>query len=449
MSNSMEHKHVAVFPFPFGTHSLPLFNLVLKLAQASPNCSFSFISTEKSNSSHFPKPYIPDNIKPYTISDGIPSGHEALANHPIEKVNLFLQTGPQNLHKGIKMAQAYTKKRVTCIIADAFLSYSFFVAQTINVPWIAFWPPMSCSLSVYFYIDLILEIAHRAGNVTLDSVPGMSKIRIEDMPQDLLISGRKQTVFSRTLISVGKVLPQAKAVVMNFFEELDPPLFIQDMRSKLRSLLYVAPLSTPLWPTSPTDSSGCLPWLDTMRSKSVIYLCFGTVVGLPPQEVEELAGALEESNIPFLWSRLEGVVGALPNGFVERTKMLGKIVSWAPQVQVLAHDSVGVFVSNCGASSLMESVYGGVPMICRPFFGDQGIAARVVEDVWEIGVGMEGKVFTKKGFLESLNLIMGTEKGKKFRENALKMKRAVQDAARPEGKSTQDFNTLLEIVSTS
>ncbi|KAH1209524.1 Pentatricopeptide repeat-containing protein [Glycine max] len=48
------------------------------------------------------------------------------------------------------------------------------------------------------------------------------------------------------------------------------------------------------------------------------------------------------------------------------------------------------------------SVCGGVPMICRPFFGDQGVAGRLIEDVWEIGVVMEGKVFTKNGLLKSL-----------------------------------------------
>ena len=55
---------------------------------------------------------------------------------------------------------------------------------------------------------------------------------------------------------------------------------------------------------------------------------------------------------------------------------------------------------------MTESVYGGVPMICRPFFGDQGVAGRLIEDVWEIGVVMEGKVFTKNGLLKSLNLIL-------------------------------------------
>ncbi|KAH1233725.1 putative trehalose-phosphate phosphatase H [Glycine max] len=96
-----------------------------------------------------------------------------------------------------------------------------------------------------------------------------------------------------------------------------------------------------------------------------------------------------------------------------------------------------------------ESVCGGVPMICRPFFGDQGVAGRLIEDVWEIGVVMEGKVFTKNGLLKSWNLILVQEEGKKIRDNALKVKQTVQDATRPEGQAARDLKTLIEIISTT
>ncbi|KAG4991658.1 hypothetical protein JHK87_025115 [Glycine soja] len=66
-------------------------------------------------------------------------------------------------------------------------------------------------------------------------------------------------------------------------------------------------------------------------------------------------------------------------------------------------------------------------MICRPFFGDQGVAGRLIEDVWEIGV----------------------EEGKKIRDNALKVKQTVQDATRPEGQAARDLKTLIEIISTT
>lgn len=129
--------------------------------------------------------------------------------------------------------------------------------------------------------------------------------------------------------------------------------------------------------------------------------------------------------------------------------MSGRIVYWAPQTQVLAHDSVGVFVTHCGSNSVTESLSSGVPMICRPFFGDQGVAARVIQDLWEIGVIIEGRVFTKDGLLKSLKMIMVQEEGKKIRGNALKLKKTVEDAARPAGKSAHDLKTLLEVISSS
>ncbi|XP_027347813.1 anthocyanidin 3-O-glucosyltransferase 7-like [Abrus precatorius] len=443
----MENKHVAVFAFPFGSHPMPLFNLVLKLAHAAPHCSFSFIATHKSNSILFPKHHLPNNINPFTISDGIPKGH-VLSNDPMEKLVLFLKTGPHNLHKGIELAVSHSKKRVTCIIADAFVTSSLLVAQTLDVPWIPVWLPFSCSISLYFYIDLIRETcANSAGNTTLDFLPGLSKMRVEDMPKDILNVGEEETLFSRTLVSLGKVLAQAKAVVMNFYVELDPPLFVKDMRSKLQSLLYVVPNPCPLLPCSDTDSSGCLSWLDMQASRSVAYVCFGTVVAPPPLELVAVAEALEESGFPFLWSLKESLLGLLPSGFVQRTSMRGKMVYWAPQAQVLAHGSVGVFVTHCGANSVVECVSGGVPMICRPFFGDQGLGGRVIEDVWEIGVVMEGKVFSKNGLLKSLKLILVQEEGKKIRDNALKVKKIVEDAAGPEGQAAQDFQTLVEVIS--
>lgn len=445
----MENQHVAVIAFPFGSHLMPLLNLVLKLAHAAPHSSFSFIGTHKSNAILFPKPHIPNNINHYSISDGIPEGH-VLGNDPTEKLDLFLKTGPQNLHKGIQLAEADTKKKVTCIIADAFVASSLHVAQTLNVPWIAVWLPNSCSLSLYFYTDLIRRhCTNHAAKTTLDFLPGLSKMRVEDIPHDLLVVGEKETIFSRTLVSLGEVLPQAKAVVMNFFEELDPPLFVQDMRSKLQSLLYVVPLPSPLLPLSDNDSGGILSWLDRKSGRSVVYVCFGTVVAPPPHELVAVAEALEESGFPFLWSLKEAVMGGLPHGFVERTKMRGKVVSWAPQNQVLAHDSIGVFLTHCGFNSVTESVSSGVPMICRPFFGDQGISARVIEDIWENGVIIEGRAFTKNALLKSLNLILVQEEGKKIRESALKAKKTVEDAIRPEGPAAKDFNTLLEIISRS
>lgn len=167
---------------------------------------------------------------------------------------------------------------------------------------------------------------------------------------------------------------------------------------------------------------------------------------MPPQhELVAIAEALDETGVPFLWSLKDGLRASLPRGFVE-TDRKGKIVGWAPQTMVLGHGSVGVFVTHGGNNSICESVASGVPMICRPYFGDQIVNARILEGVWEIGVKIEGGVFTKDVFVKSLRLVLGQKEGKVMREKARDLKKLVLEAAEPKGKIDQEFNSLVGLV---
>ncbi|RHN71708.1 putative hexosyltransferase [Medicago truncatula] len=109
------------------------------------------------------------------------------------------------------------------------------------------------------------------------------------------------------------------------------------MRSMLQSVLYVGflTLSIPLPPLPPSDrdETGCLSWLDKQKSKSVIYVSFGTVATPPPNELVALTEALEESGFPFLWSLKDKLKGILPDGFLERTSYCGKIVHWGKKMR--------------------------------------------------------------------------------------------------------------------
>ncbi|KAG6428805.1 hypothetical protein SASPL_106842 [Salvia splendens] len=78
---------------------------------------------------------------------------------------------------------------------------------------------------------------------------------------------------------------------------------------------------------------------------------------------------------------------SLPLGFLERVEGRGLVVEgWAPQAQILGHESVVGFVSHCGCSSMMESMKFGVPIIAMPMHLDQPLNDRLVE---QIGVGVE------------------------------------------------------------
>ncbi|KAK4858797.1 hypothetical protein QYF36_022143 [Acer negundo] len=196
-------------------------------------------------------------------------------------------------------------------------------------------------------------------------------------------------------------------------------------------------------PPEVPDTSGCLPWLDRQKPASVAYLGFGSVSRLSPNEIVAVAEALEASKVSFTWSLKKNLQANLP-----KTKWNGIVVEWVSQKDILAHNAAGVFINHGGWSSLIECTGCWVPMIIRPFFGDQRLnARRLVQDEWEIGVSVEGGIITKNGLLRSLDLILWQENGKKMRENAIKFKQLAEKAIGPRGNSMENFKALVDIVS--
>eukprot|EP00262_Sarcandra_glabra_P012882 TRINITY_DN341_c0_g1_i1.p1 TRINITY_DN341_c0_g1~~TRINITY_DN341_c0_g1_i1.p1 ORF type:complete len:218 (-),score=18.97 TRINITY_DN341_c0_g1_i1:120-773(-) len=209
------------------------------------------------------------------------------------------------------------------------------------------------------------------------------------------------------------------------------------------------------------DSYGSLTWLDQFKPNSVAYIGFGTMVELDPADVAALANGLEASGAPFLWSLKGDKI--LPKGFLERTKGKGLVVPWVPQLKVLEHVAVGAHITHCGYNSLMDTIVGGVPLICRPYYNDQKINRRVIILEWQIGIDLESVVakhgieaishvregaLTREGVMAALDLVLNKEEGRKMRERVVALKEIATRAVGPQGSSTENFNNLLSIVST-
>jgi anthocyanidin 3-O-glucosyltransferase len=469
--------HVAVLAFPFGCHPWPLLNLACKLACTTPHVRFSFFNISKSNLKLFStsqKADLPDNLKAYDVADGVPEGH--VFTNPIEELDLFIKATPDSFVKAMNMVVAETGKNITCLLADSFLVFASEMAKNMHVKWVSFWVSAPYFLSAHIYTDLIhkayANICGINGAVvglggikpidkTLDVIPGLSVMRFCDLSNEILQGDKvlqgddpnSSSLFSHSLYRLSEVLPKASAIVMNSFQELNSSIVTNDLKSKFQALLYVGfltlTLPPPPLPPSHLDATGCLPWLDQQKPKSVAYISFGTLADVSPNEFVALAEALEASGVPFLWSLRDNFKQILPNGFVQRTSMKGKIVPWTPQSQVLSHSAVGVYVTHCGYNSVFESIVGEVPMICRPILGDNKMNGRMVEEVWEIGVRVEGGVFTKNGMLKSLKLVLGIhEGGRRMREKIRDLKEIVIKASGPNGIASKDFKTLVELIST-
>ncbi|KAI3782180.1 hypothetical protein L2E82_12214 [Cichorium intybus] len=454
--DGLRGRHVAVFAFPFASHPKLLLNLVQRLASAAPTVVFSFFNTANSNRALFSDLNC-DNIRPYDVSDGIPKDYTFVGKHQ-EDINLFLTVAEEEFRTVVKVAEDDIGLRISCLVVDAFLWFSSQMAEDMNIPWVSFWTAGACSLSAHFYTDLIREknAEHKGlrgpDNEVADLIPGLSTVRLGDLPGGVLF-GNLEAPFSIMLHKMGRSLPKATAVAINSFQELDTHL-TKDLSSKFKNFLNTGPfhlISKPK-PSSKIDEFSCISWLDTQKPRSVAYISFGTVCRLLPDEIVALAETLEDTKTPFLWSLKDDSMKHLPDGFLKRTTAngMGKVVPWAPQVQVLYHFSVCVFVTHGGWNSVLESVGAGVPMICRPFFGDQQINTWMVERVWGIGVRIEGGKFTKDGARCAMEQILSlNESSKKRNERIEALKELAIKAVGPNGSSNRDFEILVDVVSTA
>ncbi|XP_047311156.1 UDP-glycosyltransferase 91A1-like [Impatiens glandulifera] len=173
-------------------------------------------------------------------------------------------------------------------------------------------------------------------------------------------------------------------------------------------------------------------WLDNREKDSVVYVAFGSEAKPTQEELTGLAVGLEKSGLSFFWvlktrrGEFDPDVLELPNGFEERTKGRGWVCrSWAPQMKILGHESVGGFLTHCGWSSVVEAVYLEKPLILLTFLADQGINARVLEEKkmgHPIPRDEKDGSFTSESVAESLRLVMVEEQGRIYRDKMKEMK---------------------------
>lgn len=441
--------HIAVLAFPFGSHAAAILNLAQRLAaSAPPRVIFSFLSTPASNAKIFSK-LTNSLIKPYDVWDGV-MAEDAIPKSPQQLVEIFLKATPDNYNVIVRKAEAETGVKVSCVLADAFLWFADDMAQEMSVPWLAFWVAGASSLSAHVHTDLIRahsSVANKEENVKI--IPGLSAIRVADLPEGV-VCGDLESPLSRMLQDMVTKLTGAAAVAINSFEELEP-LATSDLKPILRNVLNIGPstITVPALLSKSEDTSGCLKWLDNHETGSVVYIGFGNVLVPPPNEIVALAEALDSSKIPFIWSLRDTMRSLLPNGFSEKTSGHGKIVAWAPQLQVLGHPAVGVYVTHCGFNSLMESILCGVALIARPLLGDNMINCRLVEEVWKIGMRVKDGKFTKCGTMKALDSIMFSQKGKEMRDSVGILKSRLLESTGPNGSSTQNFKTFSDLLLTA
>uniref|UniRef100_A0A0E0LIV7 Glycosyltransferase n=1 Tax=Oryza punctata TaxID=4537 RepID=A0A0E0LIV7_ORYPU len=199
--------------------------------------------------------------------------------------------------------------------------------------------------------------------------------------------------------------------------------------------------------------SGCVAWLHAHPPRSVLYVSLGSVARIDRKVFDEMALGLASSGVPFLWvirpGFTTGIAADAPTLPEPLTAVvangMGKVVTWAPQRDVLAHPAIGGFWTHCGWNSTLESICEGVPMLAQPCFGDQTVNARYVTHQW--GVGLElGEVFDRERVAEAVRKLMVGEEGVAMRDKARGLKAKASKSVEDDGASNVAIDRLVRYM---
>ncbi|KAL8243174.1 hypothetical protein R6Q59_009432 [Mikania micrantha] len=302
------------------------------------------------------------------------------------------------------------------------------------------------SYAVNGYLDTIV-----------DCIPNMKGIPLKYIPPFVrYINPGDEFMVEFTNVQIKKA-KMASGIIFNTFDDLEHDI-LGSLASVFPPCYGIGPLhllennmadqtltsiGSNLWKEDPE----CINWLDSKPPSSVVYVNFGSITVMTPQQLAEFSWGLANSKHPFLWIVRPGLVGnesdGLPPEFFQETSDRGMVAGWCPQEQVISHPSVGGFLTHCGWNSTVESISSGVPMICWPFFSDQFPNCWLSCEKWGVAMEIEGDV--KRDEVERLVMeLMGQEKGFMMRKNAMSLKNKAHDACTfPDGSSVIALELLI------
>lgn len=449
--------HILAVSYPSQGHINPMLEFCKRLI--SKNLKTTFAITNFIYNSMKPE-LNRTNIGIDTISDGFDEGGftQAAGN-----IHLYLNrveiAGRKSLRELIKRHQS-SETPVDCIVYDAFLPWTVDVAKEFGLISASFFT-QPCAVN-YVYYCIYTGIFKSPITSFPVSVPGLPLLDRYDTPSFVAFEGSYPAYFELVL---NQFLNAEKAEFMfvNTFYKLEEEVI--DTMSKLYPILTIGPTLPSSYLDNriendsdyglnlflSEDNSTATSWLNSKPKGSVIYVSFGSMACLEEKQMQELAWGLKQTNYYFLWAiRSSSEEEKIPKQFLQDNILSekGVLVRWSCQIEVLSSDSIGCFLSHCGWNSTMEALSLGVPMVVMPQWTDQTMNAKLVQDVWKIGIRVkyeDGEIgFVGRDEIAGcVKEVMEGEKGKEMQKNALKWKDLAKEAVIEGGTSDKCIDAFV------
>ncbi|KAF3457392.1 hypothetical protein FNV43_RR02049 [Rhamnella rubrinervis] len=477
---SDHHHHIVMLPFMAHGHLIPFLELAkqikhrassftVTIATTSRNIQYLRSTISASNSSASSEINFAD--LPFDSSHhGLPPNTENTENVPPNKLGDFLHSSTSLEAPFRKLIADITGKEgrpPVCIISDVFFGWATTIAESLGTINISFTTGGAYGTAAYVSLWLNLPHFHTgADEFTLLGFPERCRFhRTQLHPYVRAANGTDQ--WSRFMQPQISLSLKSSGWLANTVIEMEP--FGMEILQNFINL--------PLWPIGPLlpvpalkSSSGnstinsaqrtgkvlgisterCLQWLNLQKPNSVIYISFGSQNTIGKTQMMELATGLGKSGRPFIWVirpplgfDIKGEFRAewLPLGFEERVteRKLGLIVrNWAPQLEILGHESTGLFLSHCGWNSVMESLSQGVPIMGWPMAAEQAYNSKMLEEEMGVSVelsrGVQSAIVGEK-VKEMIEMVMDENvvKGMELRKRAGEVREKMRAAVRDEG----------------
>ncbi|CAH8267674.1 unnamed protein product [Arabidopsis lyrata] len=451
MEKSAEKRRIVLVPVAAQGHVTPM----MQLGKALQSKGFSITVAQghlkqiSSSSQHFPGFHF------VTLPESLPQS-ESKTLGAIEFMKKLNKTSEASFKECISKLLLQQGSDIACIIYDKLMYFCEAAAKEFNIPSIIF---SSCSATNQVCCCVLSKLNAEKFLIDMEDpemqdevLEGLHPLRYKDLPTsgfgplEPLLEMCREVVNKRT----------ASAIIINTASCLES-LTLSWMQQELGIPVYpLGPLHITASFPGPSlleEDRSCVEWLNKQKPRSVIYIGLGSLSQMETMEMLEMAWGLSNSNQPFLWViRAGSILGSdgiesLPDEISKMVSERGYIVKWAPQIEVLAHPAVGGFWSHCGWNSTLESIAEGVPMICRPFQGEQKLNAMYIESVWKIGIQLEGEV--ERGAVErAVKRLIVDEEGACMRERAFGLKEKLKASVRSGGSSYNALDELAKYLKT-
>ncbi|PRQ20707.1 putative 7-deoxyloganetin glucosyltransferase [Rosa chinensis] len=468
--------HAVCVPYPAQGHINPM----LKLAKLLHHKGFhiTFVNTEYNHKRLLNSrgPNALDGLPSFqfkTIPDGLPpTDKNATQDIPALCESTRKYCLPHFRELLGKLNSEADSPPVSCVVSDGIMSFTLDEAEELGVPAVLFWTTSACGFMCYIQYQHLVEkgytplrdasyLTNGYLNTAIDWIPGMKDIRLKDFPTFIRTTDPNDNMIDFVLHETERAAKKASAIILNTFDDIEHDV-LEALSTLLPPVYSIGPLNlqvNQIPPDSELQTFGSnlwkeetegLEWLDSKEPKSVVYVNFGSITVMTQTQLIEFAWGLANSKKTFLWVIRPDLVGGasamVPAEFVEETRERSMLISWCPQDQVLSHPATGGFLTHSGWNSTVESVCGGVPMICWPFFAEQQTNCRYCCKDWGIGMEIEGD--PKRDYIEELvRKLMEGEEGKEMKKKALEWKMLAMEAVTgPEGSSFVNLDKMVNQV---